>query len=380
MSTQKIMAALEECNHFDPDNRYVGALDLCKTMLEMADKQALEEALEKKICKTFIAHLNDKNLDVQTNAVRSIQKTATILKDSNLIMIVETLAQMVTDPKGTKEVRDVYSLAIRNTLQELNDKSAVKLIRTIYPKFVIGMQTGNDEITEECLDILSEVAKKFPHLIMKNPNILNKDELLNFITKFLQHNNRSVAKKAAQALGNFSVILPHAQLVNMVKDRMKVLDQEKNKPIVLTTLQALAHVTRNVGSKLPMLYGNMVNQLAGVPIAILNPTDSQDDDNEIAEAAMQAIENLIKKCPAEAKDSIRNMFKLTQDTIKYDPNFNDDDVGNEDMEMDDDDGWGADDGYDDQDDMNDDDTAWTGRKSAVKIIEALVGSVPGFLK
>jgi hypothetical protein len=32
------MAALEECNHFDPDNRYVGALDLCKTMIEMADK------------------------------------------------------------------------------------------------------------------------------------------------------------------------------------------------------------------------------------------------------------------------------------------------------------------------------------------------------
>jgi hypothetical protein len=48
--------------------------------------------------------------------------------------------------------------------------------------------------------------------------------------------------------------------------------------------------------------------------------------------------------------------------------------------MDDDDGWGADDGYDDQDDMNDDDTAWKVRKSSVKIVDALVGAVPGFLK
>jgi hypothetical protein len=230
--------------------------------------------------------LNDKNLDVQTNAVRSIQSTASILKDSNLIMIVETLAQMVTDPKGSKEVRDVYALAIRNTIQELNDKSAVKLIRTIYPKFIIGMQTGNDEITEECLDILSEVAKKFPHLIMKNPNIINKDELIAFVTKFLLHNNKTVAKKAAQALGNFSVVLPHAQLVNLVKDRMNLLNSEKNKQYVLTTLQALSHITRLVGGKLPMLYQGMVNALANIPIAILDPDDSNDENNEIAEAAL----------------------------------------------------------------------------------------------
>ena len=74
------------------------------------------------------------------------------------------------------------------------------------------------------------------------------------------------------------------------------------------------------------------------------------------------------------------MYKLTNDCIRYDPNFQDDGGAGEDMEMDEDDGWGADDGYDDQDDMNDDDTAWKVRKSSVKIIEALVGSCPGFLK
>lgn len=287
---------------------------------------------------------------------------------------------MVTDPKSSKEMREVYALAIRNTIQELNDKSAIKLIRTIYPKFIIGMQTGNDEITEECLDILSEVAKKFPGLLMKNPNIMNKDELMNFVTKFLLHNNRLVAKKAAQAMGNFSVVLPHAQLVNLVKDRMKLLDNEKNKQYVLTTLQALSHITRLVGNKLPMLYQGMINALANIPIAILNPDESNDQDNEIAEAALQTIENLIKKCPAEAKDSINMMYKLTNDCIRYDPNFQEDAGGAEDMEMDEDDGWGGDDGYDDQDDMNDDDTAWKVRKSSVKIIEGLVGSVPGFLK
>lgn len=52
--------------------RFVAALDLCKAMLELADKQTIDEAFEKRICSAFIKHLNDKNLDVQTNAVRSI--------------------------------------------------------------------------------------------------------------------------------------------------------------------------------------------------------------------------------------------------------------------------------------------------------------------
>jgi hypothetical protein len=66
-------------------------------------------------------------LDVQTNAVRSIQKTAGILKENNLIDIVDKLTQMVIGA-GSKDVRDVYSLAIRSTIQELNDQAAIRLI------------------------------------------------------------------------------------------------------------------------------------------------------------------------------------------------------------------------------------------------------------
>ncbi len=66
-------------------------------------------------------------MDVQTNAVRSIQKTAGILKENNLIDIVDKLTQMVIGA-GSKDVRDVYSLAIRSTIQELNDQAAIRLI------------------------------------------------------------------------------------------------------------------------------------------------------------------------------------------------------------------------------------------------------------
>jgi cullin-associated NEDD8-dissociated protein 1 len=96
-----------------------------------------------------------------------------------------------------------------------------------------------------------------------------------------------------------------------------------------------------------------------------------DIDNEISEACLIAIENMVRKCPNEAKPTLNSVFKLTSDKMAYDPNYhyNDDD----DIEMandDDEGGWGSDYFDDDQDD--DDDTAWKVRKASIKIIDAVV--------
>lgn len=101
----------------------MGALDLCNELIKISETSRIEESTEKRICSAFIKHLNDTSIDVQSNAVKCIQKTAGYLKESNLRLIVETLADMVVD-STKKEVRDIYSLAIRSTIQELKDNSA----------------------------------------------------------------------------------------------------------------------------------------------------------------------------------------------------------------------------------------------------------------
>jgi len=84
-------------------------------MQKLSEQQKIEEALEKRICAAFIKHLDDSSLDVQTNAIRSIQQVAGIIKEQHLVMIVETLADKVVGD-GKKDVRDVYSLAIRSII------------------------------------------------------------------------------------------------------------------------------------------------------------------------------------------------------------------------------------------------------------------------
>lgn len=53
--------------------RYMAAMDLCEEMKKLSEHQKIEEALEKRICAAFVKHLDDPSLDVQTNAIRSIQ-------------------------------------------------------------------------------------------------------------------------------------------------------------------------------------------------------------------------------------------------------------------------------------------------------------------
>tara|TARA_B110000305_G_C18999478_1_gene429842 strand:+ start:228 stop:383 length:156 start_codon:yes stop_codon:yes gene_type:complete len=51
----------------------MAAMDLCEEMKKLSEHQKIEEALEKRICAAFVKHLDDPSLDVQTNAIRSIQ-------------------------------------------------------------------------------------------------------------------------------------------------------------------------------------------------------------------------------------------------------------------------------------------------------------------
>lgn len=134
--------------------------------------------MEKRICSAFMTHLDDTSLDVQGNAVKCIQKIAPKIKEKNLIMIVEKMAERVVE--GEKETRDIYSLAIRSIINEGNDVFASAMIKSTYPRLLKGLN-GSIEVREECLEIFAEIFKNFGGLILKNPQLVKKEELMTII-------------------------------------------------------------------------------------------------------------------------------------------------------------------------------------------------------
>ena len=177
MNTQLLNEKLEECKHYDKDNRYMAASDLCTEVLKQATGAQLEEGMEKKICQAFMAHLSDKSVDVQSNAVKCIQKIAPRIREKHLIMIVELMSEIVVS--GEKATRDIYSLAIRGITGEISEENAQTMIKTVYPKLVLGFGSGkNEDVAEECLEILGEIFKRFSGLLLKKDDLVKKDQLM----------------------------------------------------------------------------------------------------------------------------------------------------------------------------------------------------------
>ena len=139
----------------------MAASDLCQEIIKIGQ---LEEGLEKKVCNAFMAHLSDKSLEVQANAVRCIQKIAPKIREKHLNLIVELMAEIVVS--GEKDTRDIYSLAIRGITGEFNEDNASYMIKAIYPKLAAGFGPGkSEEVKEECLEILGEIFRRFPLLL-----------------------------------------------------------------------------------------------------------------------------------------------------------------------------------------------------------------------
>lgn len=144
----------------------------------------MEEAMERRICSAFIKHLNDSSLEVKANAVKSIQVVVPVIREQNVVMIIETLTNMVIDASA-KDVRDIYSLTIRTSLVELKDQAAINMIRAVYPKLKNGLKSNKEEVQEECCDILTEIFRNFGQILYKNNNLVNKDEVMKILLDIL---------------------------------------------------------------------------------------------------------------------------------------------------------------------------------------------------
>ena len=127
-------------------------------------------------------------------------------------MIVELMAEIVVS--GEKETRDIYSLAIRGITGEITDEQhAVTMIKAVSPKLVTGFGAGkNEEVREECLEILGEIFKRFSVLLLKKDDLVRKDQLMVIIPEQLASQKASLRKKATNCIGTFSVILNSRQL------------------------------------------------------------------------------------------------------------------------------------------------------------------------
>lgn len=374
MANTKYLHYLEEMEHYDKDNRYMGASDLCN--LICSDGANFDAEKERKCIAAFIKQLDDNSTEVQGKAVQCLAKIASKIKEDNLGNILKKVADCIVN--GDKDFRDIYSICCKSIMAEITDTYAPTVIKSCYPILQTGIKAKDEEVQEECVELLSEMLKRFATNIIQDQTLIKEKAILDQLFLILSASAPyTLKKKVAYCIGCLAVILSSSNIQTLMESLIKSInDNMKKEGDLFYYILALSWVSRKIGYKLGSYLESLILNLINICDS-LDAENSSDQLNEIAEEALNCLESLIKHCPREISKYIEKLLEVAQDRMTYDPIY--DYECEDDMDVDDE-GEGWDDDELDGDEAQDDDSSWKVRRGSLNLIISVITTRPEMLR
>ncbi|KAJ6584561.1 armadillo-type protein [Mycena capillaripes] len=367
MTKAYLMTSLiEKMQSPDQDFRFMGLNDL---MTEIKQDQSCfvgDEAVENKVLMQVLALVEDKISEVKNQAVKCLGQLIKIIRQPQM----ETVVDKLIDFSGgqDEELRDISGLALKTITAELppDGKIAATACAKLTPKLLgqISNPTTPPEALVETLAILSILISRFPaHL----SSATLSPQPLTVLAPLLVHPRPVVRKRAIITLAQFVPISQGYLFTDLLATHVfPFLASNANLEKQRTTVHLVAAVARTAPTQIAPVLGEIV---PGVLTAV------QRDDDELREGSLQALEALLLRCPTEITPYVGPIVQAGNQYIKYDPNYAGDDEDEEMADADDDDDEEAElDEYSD-----DEDTSYKIRRSATKLLAAIVGTRPELL-
>ncbi|KAG6856601.1 hypothetical protein H0H87_002693 [Tephrocybe sp. NHM501043] len=349
----------------DQDFRFMGLNDL---MTEIkADQNCFlgDEAIENKVLDQVLLLVEDKISEVKNQAVKCLGQLIKIIRQPQM----ETVVDKLIDFSGgqDEELRDISGLALKTITAELppDGKVAVTACAKLTPKLLEQIQKPKTppEALVETLSILSILISRFPALLSGATLI---PPPLVVLAPLLSHSRPVVRKRAIITLSQYIPISPPELFHELLKANVfPFLDESANIEKQRTTVQLVAAVARHS----PLQIAPVLSQIVpGVLKAV------QKDDDELREGSLQALEAILLRCPTETTPYLDAIVQTGSQFIKFDPNYAGDDEDEEMADEDDDELDEIEDEYSD-----DEDTSYKIRRSATKLLSAIIGTRPELL-
>lgn len=362
MSGHNINQLLEKTADWDKDERYMATSDLCT---ELQKDIKIDAALERRICAAILKQLDDKSNDVQSIAVKCLGIILKKVQEAQVGDISDKLCALILD--GSKaELRDIYSIGLKTLIADVPDHMGGVVAR-LTPRLIGGIT--QDEVVEvklECIDILSDVLKRFGRQVEPE-----HERLMSDIITQLSHSQAVVRKRATACVGALSVVVGDGLFNRLLENLLSQMEARRENE-ARTVIQTVSTISRHSGYRL----GRHLDRIVPLFLRFCGDPDDENTHNEqwdeLRENCMQSFESFVSRCPREVKPHIGTILDTVLVFMKYDPNYNyGDSEGEDDMEQDEDDEEFSD---DDADYSNDEDTAWKVRRGAVKVLSAIISS------
>lgn len=364
MANLALPGILEKMTGKDKDYRYMATSDLLNELTKPTFRADAD--LELKLKNIIIQQLDDAAGDVSGLAVKCLAPLVRKMNESRVVEMTSQLCDKILN--GKDQHRDTASIALKTVVAEVSTQSLAQSILSILSPQLIKGITAKDMTTEikcECLDILCDVLHKFGNLMAPD-----HDLLLNSLLSQLNSNQATVRKKSVACLASLSSSLSDDLLA---KATVEIVTKLKNKAaksdMTRTNIQMIGAISRAVGYRFGPHLGDTV------PVLINYCTTASENDEELREYSLQALESFLLRCPRDISVYCDEILHLALTYLSYDPNFTDN------MEEDTDD-----EGHEEEDDeesaneyTDDEDASWKVRRAAAKCLAALIVSRPEML-
>lgn len=115
-----------------------------------------------------------------------------------------------------------------------------------------GIQSSKDNVRkEECLDICTDLFKRYGLIILRNPALVNRDVMMQAINQQLCDGATvNVRKRASYCMGAFAQILSGKQLQQLTTILVDKISKGSNKSDKVIQVACLSLMAKSVGSKL----------------------------------------------------------------------------------------------------------------------------------
>lgn len=364
MANLTITGILEKMTGKDKDYRYMATSDLLNELNKEGFK--LDNDLEIKLSHIVLQQLDDAAGDVSGLAVKCLAPLVKKIREAHVLEMTDKLCDKLLN--GKDQHRDVASIALKTIVSEVPSSSvAQSVLVSVSPKLIKGI-TSHETSTEmkcECLDILCDVLHKFGSLMSSDHELL-----LGALLPQLRSNQASVRKKTVSCIASLASSLSDDLLAKATVEVVRLLKSKGTKPeMTRTNIQMVGALSRAVGYRFGPHLGDTV------PVLINYCMSASENDEELREYSLQALESFLLRCPRDISSYCNEILNLMLEFLSYDPNFTDN------MEEDTDDG-----SHEEEEDdesaneyTDDEDVSWKVRRAAAKCLAALIVSRPEML-
>ena len=347
----------------DKDFRYMATSDL---LVELnSGSVALDAPTERRILEQLLARLEDTSGDVSALAVKCLAPLSRNADDAVVALMAKSLCEGLVS--GKEQRSDACAIALKTVLTEMPADQ-----HSVVPKTLLAPLCGaasSDGMAAnaliECLDVLHLLLEKFGTVLAAE-----LEDTRATITPLLDAGRAPMRKRAATCLAALSAHVPDQTLASIVGDAMGGLASAGSTMAVNIRVTLIGAIARTVGAR----FGPHIAQVLPALAARVRSAGESPEDDELREAALGAIEAMMKRCHAQAAPLAADALDVSLELLSYDPNYADDEDSDGDDEIMD----GDDDDYeDDEGDYSDDeDTSWKVRRASARSAATVFAAQP----